>query len=91
MVVVGGLNVTLVFCFGPKLKFCSFDLDLDQAEQKMKTSADAQQRLWPHSSMVVTYMAIWSHQYKHKFLMRGLTVIWRIPDIIGLSIKIELS
>ena len=29
----GGLKVTLVFCFGPKPKFCSFDLDLDQAEQ----------------------------------------------------------
>ena len=26
-------KVTLVFCFGPKPKFCSFDLDLDQAEQ----------------------------------------------------------
>ena len=32
----GGLKVTLVFCFGPKPKFCSFDLDLDQAEQKTK-------------------------------------------------------
>ena len=29
----GGLKVTLVFCFGPKPKFCSLDLDLDQAEQ----------------------------------------------------------
>ena len=29
----GGLKVTLVFCFGPKPNFCSFDLDLDQAEQ----------------------------------------------------------
>ena len=29
----GGLKATLVFCFGPKPKFCSFDLDLDQAEQ----------------------------------------------------------
>jgi hypothetical protein len=29
----GGLKVTLVFCFGQKPKFCSFDLDLDQAEQ----------------------------------------------------------
>ena len=26
------LKVTLVFCFGPKPKFCSFNLDLDQAE-----------------------------------------------------------
>ena len=26
--------VTLVFCFGPTPKFCSFDLDLAQAEQK---------------------------------------------------------
>ena len=26
-------QVTLVFCFGPNPKFCSFDLDLDQAEQ----------------------------------------------------------
>ena len=32
-VVGGGLKVTLVFCFCPKPKFCSFDLDLDQAEQ----------------------------------------------------------
>ena len=31
----GGLQVTLVFCFGPKPKFCSFDLDLDQAEQQL--------------------------------------------------------
>jgi hypothetical protein len=30
---VGGSKVTLVFCFGPELKFCSFDLDLDQTEQ----------------------------------------------------------
>jgi hypothetical protein len=30
---VGGSKVTLLFCFGPKQKFCSFDLDLDQAEQ----------------------------------------------------------
>ena len=30
---VGGLKVTLVFCFGPKPKFGSIDLDLDQAEQ----------------------------------------------------------
>ena len=30
----GGSKVNLVFCFGPKPKFCSFDLDLDQAEQK---------------------------------------------------------
>ena len=29
----GGLKVTLVICFGPKPKFCSFDLDLNQAEQ----------------------------------------------------------
>ena len=29
----GCLRVTLVFCFGPKPKFCSLDLDLDQAEQ----------------------------------------------------------
>ena len=29
----GGVKVILVFCFGPKLKFHSFDLDLDQAEQ----------------------------------------------------------
>ena len=26
-----GLKVTLVFCFGPKQKFCSFDLE--QAQQ----------------------------------------------------------
>ena len=35
--VVGGgwfSKVTLVFIFGPNLKFCSLDLDLDQAEQK---------------------------------------------------------
>ena len=25
--------MTLVFIFGPNLKFCSLDLDLDQAEQ----------------------------------------------------------
>jgi hypothetical protein len=25
-----------VFCFGPKPKFCSLDLDLDQAEQLNK-------------------------------------------------------
>ena len=34
---VGGgwvvLQVTLLFCFRPNPKFCSFDLDLDQAEQ----------------------------------------------------------
>ena len=31
---VGGWSkVTLLCCFGPKPKFCSFDLDLDQAEQ----------------------------------------------------------
>ena len=30
----GCLKVTLVFCFGPKPTFCSFDLDLDQAEQQ---------------------------------------------------------
>ena len=30
----GWSKVTLVFCFGPKPKFCSFDLDLDQAEQQ---------------------------------------------------------
>ena len=30
----GGLKVTLVFCFGPKQKFCSVDLDLNKAEQK---------------------------------------------------------
>ena len=29
----GGLKMTLVFCFGPKPKFSSFDLDLDQVEQ----------------------------------------------------------
>ena len=29
----GGLKATLVFCFGPRTKFCSFELDLDQAEQ----------------------------------------------------------
>ena len=29
----GCFKVTLGFCFGPKPKFCSFDLDLDQAEQ----------------------------------------------------------
>ena len=29
-----GSKVTLVFCFGTKLKFCSFDFDLDQAEQQ---------------------------------------------------------
>ena len=29
----GWSKVTLVFSFGPKLTFCSFDLDLDQAEQ----------------------------------------------------------
>ena len=28
--------MTLLFCFGPKPKFCSFDLDLDQAEQFIK-------------------------------------------------------
>ena len=27
-------KVTLVFCFGPKPKFRSSDLDLDQAEQQ---------------------------------------------------------
>jgi hypothetical protein len=27
--------MTLVFCFGPKWKFCSFDLDLDQAEHQL--------------------------------------------------------
>ena len=32
-VVVGGLQVTLLFCFGPKVKFWYFDLNLDQAEQ----------------------------------------------------------
>ena len=32
----GGSKVTLVFCFRPKPKFCSFDLDLDQAEQKCR-------------------------------------------------------
>ena len=26
-------KMTLVFCFGSKPKLCSFDLDLDQAEQ----------------------------------------------------------
>ena len=31
----GGSKVTLVFCFGPKPKLCSLDLDLDQAEQKV--------------------------------------------------------
>ena len=31
-----GLKVTLLFYFGPKPKFCSFDFDLDQAEQFMK-------------------------------------------------------
>ena len=30
---MGGFQVTLVFCFGPKLKCCSFDMDLDQPEQ----------------------------------------------------------
>ena len=29
----GGLKVIMVFIFGPNPKFCSFDLDLDQAEQ----------------------------------------------------------
>ena len=33
MVVGRGLQVYLVFCFGPKRKFHLFDLDLDQAEQ----------------------------------------------------------
>jgi hypothetical protein len=28
-----GSTVTLVLCFGPEPKFCSFYLDLDQAEQ----------------------------------------------------------
>ena len=32
-VVGGGLQVTLVFCFGPKHNNCSLDLNLDQAEQ----------------------------------------------------------
>ncbi len=31
--VVGGTKVNIVFCFSPKLMFCSFDIDLDQAEQ----------------------------------------------------------
>ena len=34
VVVGGGYKVTLVFCFCPKPKVCTFDLDLDQAEQK---------------------------------------------------------
>ena len=49
-VVVGGLKVTLVFCFGPNPKFCSFHLDLDQAEQfKMKEAAQTASlavRIW---------------------------------------------
>jgi hypothetical protein len=31
----GGVNVTLVFCFGLKPKFCPFYFDLDQAGQKV--------------------------------------------------------
>ena len=34
---VGGFQVTLVFCFGLKPKFCSFDLDLDQPEVQIPT------------------------------------------------------
>ena len=34
--VVDGSKVNLVFIFGPRLKLCSSDLDLDQAEQKSK-------------------------------------------------------
>ena len=37
---MGGSKVTLVFCFGPKPKFYSFDLDLDQAEQKMQNDPE---------------------------------------------------
>ena len=36
----GGSKVTLVSCFGPKPKLCSFDLDLDQAEQKEASLKD---------------------------------------------------
>ena len=33
----GWSKVTLVFCFDPKPKFSSFDLDFDQAEQNAKS------------------------------------------------------
>ena len=33
-VFVGGGGGDFSFCFGPKLKSCSIDLDLDQGEQK---------------------------------------------------------
>ena len=47
VVVVGGgwwLKVSLVFIFGPKPKFCSFDLDLDQAEQYSTTGTTHHQQ-----------------------------------------------
>ena len=40
MVGGGGSKVTLVSCFGPIPKLCSFDLDLDQAEQKEASLKD---------------------------------------------------
>jgi hypothetical protein len=40
-VVGGGLQVTLVFCFGPKHNNCSLDLNLDQAEQQAESITGA--------------------------------------------------
>ena len=67
----GGLKVPLVFCFGPKPKFCSFDLDLDQAEQYLNGLV-RKSFLYPNSIFVCAYYCqivifaiyVWPHAFK---------------------------
>ena len=80
---VGGcLRVTLVFCFGPKPKFCSFDLDLDQDDQKKGAL----------NNLVEKYSNIWC--YLSNIWMFSIFVLLFDPNstdqYIGICIHIHI-
>ena len=82
MLVAGlGFQVTLVFCFGPKPKFCSFDLDLDQAELKSLVIVGLSGPFW-----LIEYRTLFWGCKKRRENIKGMNIyfvmLWEIIMIM---------